>query len=222
VQKVICCDLTSLGKRSSGLDMLQVMKRIHLAIAIALVSLIAAGSLAMLMVQRPQPAVKSTGTALVGGAFELTSHKGERVTNKNFAGRYMLVFFGYTYCPDVCPAGLQVMTAALDELGTQADPITPVFITIDPERDTPAVLADYVSHFHPRLVGLTGTAAEIAAAATAYRVYYRKAGEDADYLMDHSSILYLMDPKGEFVKHFAYGTDASALAEGIKQALAGE
>ena len=131
----------------------------------------------------------------------------------------MLVFFGYTYCPDVCPAGLQVMTSALDELGAGADVIQPLFITIDPERDTVEVMASYVENFHERMVGLTGSADQIAGVAKAYRVYYKKAGDDADYLMDHSSILYLMGPDGKFLKHYVYGTDAEALAKQIKQEL---
>jgi protein SCO1/2 len=141
------------------------------------------------------------------------------VSDEKFRGRYMLVFFGYTYCPDVCPAGLQVMTSALEELGSAADNIQPLFITIDPKRDTVPVMASYVENFHPRLIGLTGTPQEIGDIAKAYRVYFKKAGDDADYLMDHSSILYLMGPKGEFVKHFAYGTDVAALAKEIKKAI---
>ena len=173
-----------------------------------------------------QPAVttRSSGTALIGGSFELTRHDGIRVTNRDFEGSYSLLFFGYTYCPDVCPAGLQVMSAALEKLGDQADDIQPVFITIDPQRDTQDVMASYVENFHPRLIGLTGSDEDIARAAKAYRIYYAKAGGDEtgqDYLMDHSSILYLMGPKGKFVKHFTYGTDAQALAAAIKSAIGG-
>jgi protein SCO1/2 len=115
----------------------------------------------------------SIGTALVGGPFSLTDHTGRKVTDKDFLGKYMLVFFGYTYCPDLCPTELQVMSAALDKLGAKADDIQPIFITFDPQRDTPEVLKLYISNFHPRLVGLTGTPEEIAA-AKAYRVYYSK------------------------------------------------
>ena len=148
------------------------------------------------------------------------------MSDKDFLGGYTLVFFGYTFCPDVCPAGLQVMSAALDKLGPEADKIQPVFVTIDPERDTPDVMASYIGHFHPRLIGLTGSADDIAKAAKAYRVYYAKAkGEEGDdpedYLMDHSSILYLMDPDGKFVKHFTYTTDVDKLALDIKAAISG-
>ncbi|MGE3874109.1 MAG: SCO family protein [Parvibaculaceae bacterium] len=161
-----------------------------------------------------------SGTALVGGPFTLTNQDGKRVTDQDFRGKYMLIFFGYTFCPDVCPGELQVMSAALDEMGPAADKIQPIFITIDPARDTPETLKIYVSNFHPRMVGLTGSDEDIAAVAKAYRVYYAKAkgAEDKpDYLMDHGTILYLMGPDGKFVKHFTYGTEAKALAEALRQ-----
>ena len=115
--------------------------------------------------------------ALVGGPFSLTDQDGRRVSEKDFLGKHMLVFFGYTYCPDICPTELQVMTAALDTLGPEAEKIQPVFVSVDPERDTPEVLKSYVENFGPRLIGLTGTPEEIAAIAKAYRVYYAKAGQ---------------------------------------------
>jgi cytochrome oxidase Cu insertion factor (SCO1/SenC/PrrC family) len=163
-----------------------------------------------------------SGTALVGGPFSLIDQNGKRVTDQDFRGKYMLIFFGYTYCPDVCPSELQVMSAALDELGPEADKIQPIFITIDPARDTPETLKVYVSNFHPRLIGLTGSEADIALVAKAYRVYYAKAKgteDKADYLMDHGTILYLMGPDGKFVKHFTYGTEAKGLAEALRQAI---
>ena len=164
----------------------------------------------------------SSGTALVGGPFTLTSHEGKRVTNEDFRGKYMLVTFGYTYCPDVCPTELQIISAALDLLGERGKDIQPIFITIDPERDSVAALAQYMPNFHPRYVGLTGTAEEIQAVARAYRVYYAKAKgseNSPDYLMDHSTILYLMGPDGKFVKHFTYDTDVKALTEGLRSAI---
>ncbi len=168
-------------------------------------------------------AVLTTGKALVGGPFKLTDQHGKIVNDTDFRGKYMLVVFGYTFCPDVCPAELQVVTAALDALGPLAERIQPVFITIDPERDSVPQLALYAGNFHPRLVLLTGSSAEIADVAKAYRVYYAKAEGSAnagrDYLMDHSSIIYLMGPDGQFVRHFTYTTDAAALAEQLKQAI---
>ncbi len=160
----------------------------------------------------------------VGGPFTLVNHKGETVTEKDFLGKYMLVFFGYTYCPDVCPTALSDMAAVLDMLGEEkAQKVVPVFISVDPARDTPEHLAEYVSFFHPRTVGLTGTEEQIKAVAREYRVYYRKndpAGNDPqDYLVDHTSIIYLMGPDGKLVTHFSHGTDPKAMAERIGQLL---
>ncbi len=196
----------------------------RLQVALAALALLAAISIAgvtyYLSVQ-PRSQMGS-GTALVGGPFSLTDQTGRKVTEKDFLSKYMLVFFGYTYCPDVCPTELQVISAALDSLGSKADGIQPVFITVDPQRDTPEVMKQYVANFHPRLLGLTGSAEEIAAVAKAYRVYYSKvennSGPDA-YLMDHSSIVYLMDRDGRFLKHFTYSTDAAALAKDLGQAI---
>jgi cytochrome oxidase Cu insertion factor (SCO1/SenC/PrrC family) len=170
---------------------------------------------------KPSRGPVSSGTALVGGPFELTAHTGRRVKDADFRGKYMLISFGYTYCPDVCPTELQVITAALDHLGDKGKDIQPIFVTIDPERDTPEALSKYMPNFHSRYLGLTGTWEDIEKVAKAYRVYYAKANGEAgdDYLMDHSSIIYLMDKKGTFLKHFSYGTDAKALAEDIEAAI---
>src|SRR4051812_26037071 len=170
----------------------------------------------------PRLGPQVSGVPLVGGSFTLTDQDGRRVTDKTYAGKYLLVFFGYTYCPDVCPSELQVMSAALDQLGPEADKIQPLFITIGPARDTPQVMKAYVSNFHPRLIGLTGSEQDVADVAAKYRVYYAKAPgakSGADYLMDHSAIVYLMRPDGTFLKHFTYGTDPKALAEAIRKAL---
>ena len=163
-----------------------------------------------------------SGVALVGGPFTMVNQKGETVTDKNFLGKPMLLFFGFTYCPDICPTELQVMAAALDELGSASDDIQPIFVTVDPERDTPEVMANYVSNFGPRFTGLTGTPQQVAEMAGQYRIFYAKLDNPKDpknYLMDHSAIIYLMGPDGKFLKHFSYSTDAKALASGLKQAL---
>ena len=191
---------------------------------IVLTAAVLIGAAALIIGREPNgPQVRSSGTALIGGPFSLTDQTGRKVTDKDFLGRYMLVFFGYTYCPDICPTELQVMTRALESMGARGEKITPVFISVDPERDTPATLKSYVENFGPRLVGLTGSAAEVEAAAKAYRVYYAKAGKTSgtDYLMDHTSIIYLMDPEGRFVTHFNYMTDAKALAEALLAATSG-
>lgn len=166
--------------------------------------------------------VASVGQALVGGPFALTDHTGKRVTDKDFRGSSMLVMFGFTFCPDVCPTELQLISAALDKLGPKGNRVVPIFISIDPERDTPDQLAQYVKSFHPRLIGLTGTAEEVAAVAKAYRVYFKKVTDPkstAGYTMDHSALIYLMGPDGAYRTHFAPGISVDALAERLGKLL---
>lgn len=141
------------------------------------------------------------GFASVGGPISLVDQTGKPVTEKDFAGKYALVFFGFTTCPDVCPTELAAMASALDQLGPKADRVVPIFITVDPERDTPPTVKDYVQLFSPRLVGLTGTPEQIAKAAKAFRVYYQKVEPEGSstYLMDHSAFTYLMDPDWQIV-----------------------
>ena len=158
------------------------------------------------------------GVASIGGPFSLVDHKGQPKTDKDFRGRYMLIYFGYTYCPDVCPTALQAMTQAMDRLDPETQKkIIPVFITIDPERDTAKQLNAYVDNFHPSMVGLTGAPEELATTARAYRVFFGRAKgaeeESTDYLMDHSSIVFLMDPDGEYVTHFTHATAPEKMAE---------
>ena len=163
-----------------------------------------------------------SGKALVGGPFSLTDMTGKRVTDQDFLGHPMLVFFGYTHCPDICPSGLQVISAALDKLGPKGQNVTPVFITLDGERDTPAKMADYVKSFHPRLVGLTGTPQEIAAAAKAYRVFYQKISDEkspGDYTFDHAAIIYLMGPDGKFITHIPHTTDVDQVVTVLNKSL---
>lgn len=158
----------------------------------------------------------------LGGPFTLTDQTGREVTERDFAGRFMLIYFGFTYCPDVCPTELGVMASAIDILGDQGARVTPALITIDPERDTPAQLADYVSRFHPRMIGLTGTAQQVAQVARAYRVYYARVRPQGsgDYLMDHSSFTYLVGPDGRVRQLFRPETAPEAMAAAIRSHLA--
>jgi protein SCO1/2 len=165
---------------------------------------------------------QAIGTAVIGGAFSLVDTDGKRVSSEDFRGKLMLVFFGYTHCPDVCPTELQNMAEVLDRLGPAANQVAPIFISVDPARDTPAVLAAYVKNFSPRVVGLTGTPDEVASAAKAYRVYFRKAdGGSEDYTVDHSAFVYLMDRNGNYITHFLFNTSPDALVQEIKQHAAG-
>ena len=155
----------------------------------------------------------------IGGTFELTGTDNMRINTESFGDKYQLIYFGFTYCPDVCPMDLQKMTEALDMAGRAADKVQPVFVTIDPGRDDPEAIAAYMQHFHPRFIGLTGTDEEIADAAGAYRVYYARV-ENKEYpeayLMNHSSNIYLMDCDGHFIRHFSQGTSPEEIAAAIK------
>jgi len=157
----------------------------------------------------------------VGGPFTLVDHTGRTVTERDFAGRSMLVYFGFTYCPDVCPTELGTIAAAIDAMGPAGERVTPVFVTIDPERDTPAAMADYVSRFHPRMVGLTGSAEQIAQAARAYRVYFAKVRprDASDYLMDQSSFIYFVGPDGRVRSLFRPETAPEAIAAAVAAQL---
>src|SRR5213594_133869 len=141
--------------------------------------------------------------AAIGGPFKLTDQNGKVITEQDLKGHPFLVFFGFTHCPDVCPTTLFEVSEILRSLGPDADRARALFITVDPERDTPAVMKDYLSSFDPHLSGLTGNPAEVAAVAKAYRVYFKKVPlEQGGYTMDHTAIVYLMDKTGSFVSPF--------------------
>jgi protein SCO1 len=143
------------------------------------------------------PPAEPAGPPRIGGHFSLTAADGTAVTDRSFPGKWLLLYFGYTFCPDACPTALNTIAEALDELGPLAERIQPIFITVDPQRDTPAVITEYVKAFHPRLIGLTGSAAQIAAAAKDFHVFYevRQLGNE-EYAIDHSSYIYVIDPDG--------------------------
>ncbi|PDT64884.1 SCO family protein [Bradyrhizobium ottawaense] len=159
----------------------------------------------------------------VGGPFQLIDQTGKPRSDGDFRGRLMLVYFGFTHCPDVCPTDLMAIGQALEQLGPDAEAVQPVFITLDPERDTAEHLAEYVPLFHPRLLGLTGSSEAIGAAAEAYKVYFARIpiGKGAnDYTVDHTSFIYLMDRDGKYLGFFPPGTSAERMVEIIRPRLA--
>jgi protein SCO1/2 len=186
-----------------------------------------AGALAALLVTAPRreaQTVEATGKALIGGPFQLVNQDGQTVSNQDFRGRLMLVFFGFTHCPDICPTELQTIAVALNQLGPDAEKVAPVFVTLDPERDTPEIMKAYVKSFDARISGLTGTRAQIDEAAKAYRVYHRRtktseSADDKDYTIDHSAFVYLMDGNGSYVTHFAFGVPPEKIALSIREKL---
>jgi protein SCO1/2 len=176
--------------------------------------------------QSDRPAVvgatQSTGEAKIGGPFVLVDQDGKARSEKDFFGKHTLVFFGFLYCPDICPATLQVITDTMNRLGAKQERITPVFISVDPERDTPEALKTYLGNFSPRLVGLTGTPDQVQKAAKAYRAYYKKVPNKdlpGSYTVDHSTILYLMGPDGRYITHFTHGTSPADMAKRLQAIL---
>lgn len=170
---------------------------------------------------KPDRAPTTTGETLIGGAFALTDAEGKRRTDAEFRGRHMLVFFGFANCPDFCPTALVTISQALEKLGPKAEKIAPIFVTVDPERDTPAQLKNYAQNFDKRILMMTGSAEDIAGVARAYRVYYakrplEKAGE---YTMDHSAYIYLIGPDGKYITHFRHGISAEDLARALGRQL---
>ena len=158
----------------------------------------------------------------IGGPFQLVNSQNQPVTEKSFAGKFLLVYFGYTFCPDVCPTTLNDVGVALGKLGNSADRVAPLFITVDPARDTPAVVGQYTAAFSPHIEGLTGTPEQIKAVAEEYRVYYAKhvtGPGPGDYSMDHSSILYVMRPNGQFGGIIRADEGSDALAADLEKYL---
>ena len=204
------------------------MKRLPLIVlsVLVLLAVVAAGAFWRLGDLRSQGATVTPDSppAEFGGSFSLIDQYGMRRTDMDFRGKYMLIFFGYTYCPDVCPTTLAVEAEALDKLGAPASRIVPIFISVDPKRDTPDKLKSYLSAFDAKppsarsnFVGLTGSDEEIAKAAEAYRVYYRahldgRAQNGADYSVDHTGDVYLMSPEGKFVAYYSQGILPDELA----------
>jgi cytochrome oxidase Cu insertion factor (SCO1/SenC/PrrC family) len=161
------------------------------------------------------------GRTPVGGSFDLIDHVGRRRTDLEFRGKFLLLYFGYCCCPDVCPTDLMAISDAMDLLGVASGKIQPIFITVDPERDTVEHLADYVTAFHPSLIGLTGTPEQIRKLALAYKVYYAKveAPDGSDYAIEHTGFIYLIGRDGRYLGFFPPNTSAERLAEIIRQQL---
>ncbi|HEX5280755.1 MAG TPA: SCO family protein [Micropepsaceae bacterium] len=209
------------------------MKRLSLAgVALFLVVALIIGGLFWRigsLHSQTETAAAATPAGDFGGPFSLTDQNGTRRTDTDFRGKYMLIFFGYTYCPDICPTMLAVEAEALDKLGSRAGQITPIFVSVDPKRDTPNRLKSYLSAFdakprsaRPDFVGLTGSGEDIAKAANAYRVYYRahldgQTEDGADYSVDHTTEVYLMDPAGKFVAYYSEGISPDEMAADLKK-----
>ena len=196
-----------------------------LSAAAALVALIVAAAVWFAVADRPvqlSPSMLAVEGADIGGPFELTAQTGERVTSAELIDGPTLIYFGYTFCPDICPVDVQTIARAVDILAEDGIEVTPVFITIDPERDTPEALAQWAAAVHPELVALSGSPEDIRAAADAYKVYYQKAeveGSAAGYLMNHTTYFYLMTPGKGITAMFRHDVTPEGLASDIRRVL---
>jgi protein SCO1 len=194
---------------------------IPVVVLLAGFAILGAGAfLALSLHETPRGAAGTLLASAIGGPFRLVDQNGKTVTDGDLKGKWSLVYFGYTHCPDACPTALNDISIALDELGSKRAAVRPVFITVDPERDTPEVLKSYVTSFDAPILALTGTPEEIAQAAKDYRVYYAKHPEaGGDYSMDHSSVIYVMDPQGRFTASFTHENSPEEIAERLKKLL---
>ena len=183
----------------------QSFKLLVFILCLILVVLIASGAWLSLR----QSDERQIGSELVGGSFELIDQDRNSITNNSFPNKFKIIYFGFTFCPDVCPMGLTTISEALDSLGTKAKHIQPIFITLDPLRDTAEVLKSYKENFHESIIFLTGSEEQIRSVAKLYKVYFRKTNDDNDYLIDHSAITFIMAPSGGYLKHF--GPNATAV-----------
>jgi protein SCO1/2 len=163
---------------------------------------------------------------IVTGEFSLIDSRSEPVTDTDFRGSWLLIFFGFTHCPDICPTTLGTVALIMDELGVAGDALQPIFITVDPARDTPEVVGAYVAAFHPRIIGLTGSEGQVAAAAKSHRAYYAKVPVSGatgtgtnDYAVDHSAHLYLMDPDGVYATAFSQVDTVEAIVRNIRERM---
>lgn len=205
------------------------MKPLHRFFVLLVVGLITGMSIGVLQIKNTMPSDTSYKDlampgVTIGGSFELIDHMGQVVMNKSWPDQYLFLFFGFTHCPDICPLNLSIMTDALNSLPEDiVAKIQPLMITIDPDRDTPEQMADYVSLFHSKLIGLTGTQAQVSVATKAYRVYEQKVLFDAadknpdDYTMNHSSFTYFMAPNGDLLDVFAHDTPPKEMAMALKK-----
>jgi protein SCO1/2 len=181
------------------------MMRSHRVILVALIAFAVSAAAALGITVFASSRGSGQGVGAIGGPFTLVDDAGAQVTDAALAGKPFVMYFGYTYCPDVCPTTLIDLTHWIQKLGPDADKLNYVFVTVDPERDTPKVMHDYLSSFDKHIRGFTGTPDQIAKIAKEYRVYYKKVPtDDGDYVMDHSSVIYLMGPRGKFVGLIAY------------------
>ena len=198
--------------------------KVLIAIVLTLAAAGALGAAWVSLVEAPAPKVATSGTAAIGGPFTLVSTNDGNVTDQTYRGKWLLIFFGYTFCPDACPTALNNISIALEKLGADAAKLQPLFVTVDPQRDTREVLAEYLKSFDSRIVGLTGSQDQIDRVVKEYRVYVASQKSetqgDDNYLVSHSAYIYLMDPQGKFVNVIQGSEAGEEIAAWLRKQMA--
>ena len=198
--------------------------KVLIAIVLTLAAAGALGAAWVLLVEAPAPKVATSGTAAIGGPFTLVSTNDGNVTDQTYRGKWLLIFFGYTFCPDACPTALNSISVALEKLGVDAGKLQPLFVTLDPQRDSREVLAEYLKSFDSRIVGLTGSQDQIDRVVKEYRVYVASQKSetqgDDNYLVSHSAYIYLMDPQGKFVNVIQGSEGGEEIATWLRKQMA--
>ena len=199
-------------------------RRVKVLILLA-AAIAAAGTLVVavaLLVATPRAKTAGSGAATIGGPFTLLATNGQTVSDRTYRGKWLLIYFGYTYCPDACPTALSNISVALQKLGPEAGKLQPLFVTVDPARDTESVMADYLKSFDRRIVGLTGTQSQIDSVIKTYRLYVAREEPETDakdYLVSHSAYIYLMDPRGRFVDVIQGAASGGEIATWLRNEL---
>ena len=184
---------------------------------------IVAGMSGYLALNQTAPKIDGTQVAAIGGPFELTNHKNEPISQNDILGRPHAIFFGFTHCPDICPTELSNMARLLKQLDTESDNVQGLFVSVDPTRDTPERLSQYVPYFHPKLIGLTGSAADVKTVTSAYKVHsnvQKTEGKDLQYLVDHSANLFIIDGNGKLAQIVPFGFPQAHILEAVKRSIA--
>lgn len=198
--------------------------KVLIAIVLTLAAAGALGAAWVSLVEAPAPKVATSGTAAIGGPFTLVSTNDGNVTDQTYRGKWLLIFFGYTFCPDACPTALNNISVALEKLGADAGKLQPLFVTVDPQRDTREVLAEYLKSFDSRIIGLTGSQDQIDRVVKEYRVYVASQKSetqgDDNYLVSHSAYIYLMDPQGKFVNVIQGSEAGEEIAAWLRKQMA--
>ena len=193
---------------------------IFLALVVGMTAIYAYSILSKRVTVLMEPQDQAWGQADIGGPFSLQDHQGQTRTHKDFLGKKSIFYFGYAYCPDICPMGLHRLTDALNRMGKKAQAFQPVFVTVDPQRDTPKELKAFLQQFHASFIGLTGSSQDIESIKKAFKVYAVKQGGHGvgeNYIMDHSSIFYVMDESGVFLGHFTHATSSEEMEQLLKR-----